>query len=365
MKTVFSLRLFYTIISIGFVACDSGLAFADDGNGTAPSSFAVASMTSPTAPSTSLVSTPSSTSSTPTTSPLSGAELQVSANGNITPSSNVNGGTSYGLDTKIYSPTLDTNWRLFAGQYFAHEDEPDGEGSIGFTRSTAGVEYHNDTITTNLAPTLNLYKGTERVGAVGDATWNLNSQWSLGGDGQYFSRDIPLRALNAGITANSYDANVTWHNDDLYRLILNGNAMTFSDGNVRTGAGADYMQRLYTSDHLIIDGLANATESQNSENENRLYYNPNHDLLGLLGARVTQPLYRENNFIYQHSLEVTPGGYWQQNYGASPMVNAHYEQRINFNESLSTGLGVLFSRQSFDGVPENDVTLLFDLTKRF
>jgi hypothetical protein len=75
------------------------------------------------------------------------AELTLSTIYNNDPSSNVNGGTSYGIDTTIYSATIQNNWRIFAGELYSHEAEPFGEGAIGYNRGTAGVEYRNDSIT--------------------------------------------------------------------------------------------------------------------------------------------------------------------------------------------------------------------------
>jgi biofilm PGA synthesis protein PgaA len=334
---------------------------------------------SPVAPSYSLgqqnVATPSSVVNQPvmavpqandSAEALGQAVLSVKGNADVSPSSNPTGGSSYGVDTTLYSAPIDKSWRLFAGEYFAHEVEPTGEGSISFSRSMAGAEWHNDFVTAEAAPTFNHFNGTDRVGGTGDVSWSVNDYWLLSAGAQYFSRDIPLRALNAGITANSYDANAMWIPNTSRDLTLDGNIMTFSDGNFRTTESGMYTEHFFTSSRYSIDGLGDLTASQNSKNEDVLYYNPSKDVQAMGGARITQPLYHDHQFLYEHSFEFTPGLYWQQGYGSSPALNAVYKQKLKDLGHFDADASLNYSRQSYDGGPaENSVAILVDLTQRF
>jgi len=295
------------------------------------------------------------------------AELRVRAGYDFSPitSVNVTGGEAYGIDTVLYSPPIDYNWRIFAGEYYTHQVEPDKEGSVGYSRTTAGIEYRNGPITAEAAPTYNLYHNTDRAGGEADATWSINDQWTVAGSGELFSRDTPLRALNAGVTADAYNAHAVWRESEIQELRFGGDIMPFSDGNLRSGVDADYSHRLFTYPHLVIDGLVDAGESQNSDNANRLYYNPYHDFIALAGARAVQTLYQRYSTLYQQSLTLTPGAYWQQFYGDSAAFRLRYEQRVFFNNVFEAGLGVDFERQAYDGNPEDDIGLTFDLTERF
>lgn len=298
------------------------------------------------------------------------AELRVRAGYDFSPMTDdkvaqVVGGRGYGIDTMLYSPPIDYNWRLFAGEFWTHQHEPNNEGSISFSRSTAGVEYRNGDLTTNLAPTYNHYHGTDRVGFDGDATYWLSDQWAVAGSGELFAEGTPLRALNSGVTANAYTAHVLWRQSEGRQLRIGGDVMPFSDGNLRSGVDASFTQRLYTIPHFHVDGLVDAGESQNSKDENRFYYNPNIDAIGLLGLRATQVLYQRYSTVYTHSLQIQPGAYWQDFYGSSAVLRMRYEQRVLLNDTFQAGAGINFSRQAYDGTSENDVRLTLDLTERF
>ena len=292
------------------------------------------------------------------------AELRVNANDYLTPSSNANGGSGYGIDTTILSAPIDGSWRLYAGEYFAHEIEPAGEGTIGYSRATAGIAYQGDSVAADFAPTYNHHNSTERVGAVGDVTWNIDSAWAVGGGGQLFSRDTPLRAMNAGITSDSYDLNAAFHQDDARDVRVEFDIMNFSDNNFRTDVSATDTEHLFSNSYFSFDGLVNAIESNDSKNEDRLYFNPEQDFLGKIGGRITQPLYHSDGYVYDHSVTIMPGVYWQQNYGSSVAVEARYDQSLHVGNDLDLGFGVDVTRQAADGVEENSYTFLLNVAKR-
>ena len=276
-----------------------------------------------------------------------------------------NGGEAWGIGAKVYSSPFWYNWRLFAGESFAHQKEPDNEGSIGVSRSTVGVEYRNGDLTANLAPTYNIYHDTDRVGVAGDATYNFNDNWALAGGAELFSTETPLRALNHGVTADMYSAHAVWKRDEETSVRFGGSMMPFSDENFRTEQDADFTQRLITQPEWRLDGLVSAGLDQNSKDENRSYYNPKADGIGLIGAQIVHTLYQRYSTLWQQTLRVMPGAYWQENYGTDATIRARYEQRVFFDQTFDAGAGVNFQRQSYDGAAENDVSLTLDVTDHF
>ena len=295
------------------------------------------------------------------------AEFDLTAGYSFEPMTNhnVSGGQSFGIDAKIYSAPFRYNWRLFAGEYFAHQKEPNSEGSIGFSRSTAGVEYRNGAVTANLAPTYNAYHGTSRVGVAGDVSYGINDHWTVAGGAELFSRETPLRALNQGITANMGAAHAVWKQDESTSVRFGGSVMSFSDKNLRTEEDADLTQRVWTMPYWRLDALASVGFDQNSKDENRSYYNPQSDMIGLFGGQFVQTLYQRYSTLWQHTLRVTPGFYWQSHYGTDPTIRARYEHRVFFNQTFEAGLGVNFQRQDYDGTAENDVSVTLDLVDHF
>ena len=141
--------------------------------------------------------------------------------------------------------------------------------------------------------------------------------------------------------------------------------MTFSDGNTRSSVSAGDTEHLYDGKHFTFDGLGTIVESQNSDDENRPYFNPAQDVLGMIGGRVGQPLYSSYGINYDHSLEVKPGVYWQRNYGSSPAVTATYTQHLNYRDDIDASGAVNFTREDSDGTPENDLAVSLNLSKKF
>lgn len=304
------------------------------------------------------------------------AEFRMNAEKAVRSATNAAGGTGLAIGAELYSAPIAYNWRIFGTGSVAHEKLPQDEGKITVRRSSAGAEYRGRDLVASLEGTITTY-GPEvgetlrsdidrgHGGARLQATWSVDDYWEIGGSAEIFARDTPLRALNQGVTANAASAGIAYRESESRAFSLNGTAMDFSDGNLRTGLAGQYTQRLVTQPRLTVDGILGLAESQNSADANRPYYNPSQDALATFGLSITQPIYRRYQFIYDHHLVVTPGLYWQQGFGAGGTANVLYEQRIRSDDVLEAGLGVNFSRQSYDGDYESSVALLFNLRWRF
>ena len=299
------------------------------------------------------------------------AEIDVHAGYDFAPtgdSSAINNsphGQGFDVGAELYSSPIDYNWRLFAGQDYAHEHEPNAEGIIDYERSNAGVEYRNGDVTATAAPTLNIYNGHDRVGGDGTFKYTFNDMWSAGIAAELFAANTPLRALDAGVTADRYDINTMWRQSESRSLSLDAYAMPFSDGNFRTVQDAEYIERLYTNPNFKLDAEGNLATTQNNKDENRLYYNPSMDALFLAGLRGTQTLYHRYETLYEHSLLAMPGVYAQQHYGSSAAWTVRYEQRIHYNDTLNAGAGVNYTHQDYDGSALDAVSLTMDVVERF
>ena len=301
-------------------------------------------------------------------------ELRVTGEQAWRSSTNVAGGSGIAIDTQIYTPPIDYDWRLFAGELYAHEEEPSGEGQLLLHRSNLGVEYRHLDLTASLEGDFNSYRKQDpilgsveqdKLGARATASWAINDHWQVGGTGELFSHDTPLRALRSGVTADAGALNLTYRESESRSLRLATEIMTFSDGNVRNSATGTYTERLLAEPRFSIDGIGGLAGSENSADNNRRYFNPREDALASLGAAINQTLYRRYEFIYDHRLVITPGLYWEQGFGSAAVVNVRYEQRLRVNDVFDAGLGVGFGRQPYDGQYENTISILFNLTSRF
>ena len=294
-------------------------------------------------------------------------EVRITAGYDFQPdtSANVIGGEGYGIGAQIFSKPLYKYWRIFAGEFYTNQREPNAEGHIGFSRTNAGVEYRKDGLVASIAPTYNKYNGTERVGVAGEASYDINDNWTIAGSGERFSRDTPLRAMNQGITSDYVGGHAIWQQDDTRSARFGGGIQPFSDGNFRTAFDANFTQRLFTRQELRVDGLLDGAESNNSGDQNRSYYNPKHDFIGLVGARAIHTIYQRYSTLWQQALTLQPGAYWEDHYGTDAAFRARYEQRVFLNDTFEAGAGLNYRRQSYDGNPENDFSLTLDVLERF
>lgn len=269
------------------------------------------------------------------------------------------------VDTQFYSRPIDYNWRIMAGHYHAHETQPNDEGKITYSRSSVGAEYRGHGVTASFTPTYNTYKGNNRAGVRADVSYEKDDNWTYGGSAEIFSRDTPLRALNSGVRANSVNANASYQINESQQVSFTGGYMAFSDGNRRLNLTGMVSQRLYTSPTLKIDGVADTGFSSNSKDQNRLYYNPERDVMTHLGISATHTIYRRYEFLYQHNLKLLPGYYWEKNYGSSPALTAHYEHMLTLNDVMRISFGAHYVRQDYDGETENNISLLGNFNYRF
>ncbi len=292
-------------------------------------------------------------------------EINVRVGRGLHSTGNATGGRGINVDTQFYSRPVDYNWRIMAGHYYAHETEPNDEGKITYNRAAVGAEYRGHGVTASLTPTYNTYKGNNRAGVRADASYSKNDTWTYGSSAEIFSRDTPLRALNSGVRANNVEINATYQKNESQQAGVGAGYMAFSDGNRRLNLSAMVSQRLYTSPTLKIDGVADTGFSSNSKDQNRLYYNPERDVMTHLGISATHTLYRRYEFLYQHNLKLLPGYYWEKNYGSSPALTAHYEHMLTLSDVLRLSFGLHYVRQDYDGETENNLSLLGNLNYRF
>ncbi|MGB4101304.1 MAG: poly-beta-1,6 N-acetyl-D-glucosamine export porin PgaA [Alphaproteobacteria bacterium] len=296
-------------------------------------------------------------------------ELQVNADHAFRSSTAASGGSGTAVEGVLYSPPIYNNWRLFAGQIFAEEEEPNAEGTLDISRTMAGIEFRRNAVRLSVAPTYTRYddvrtKNVERVGVRGEASWDINDRWNISGHGEMFSRDTPLRAINSGITADGGNINATYRASERRRIRLDIDAMYFHDRNWHTGVAGEYVERLWTRPHFKLDGIVNLAESHNTLDRNRPYFNPKQDILALGGLIANHTIYRRYDFEYSHNLTAKGGAYWQKDFGSDPAVLLRYEHSVQ-NDILAAKVGATFTRQDYDGKVEDNVSVLLNMLYRF
>ncbi|TAN27293.1 MAG: poly-beta-1,6 N-acetyl-D-glucosamine export porin PgaA [Castellaniella sp.] len=290
------------------------------------------------------------------------AEWRMTASRGVTTNSPVLGSHEWNLDTVLYSPPIDENWRVFAGTGYSQGEFDEGNGYYGWAR--AGAEWRSRVVTAQAEVSGNRYGYGTKTGAAASVFVDLNDHWQVGAGAALLSRDTPLRALKHNITANSLNASLRWRGDDRREWVLTITPSFFSDGNNRLEASLSGRQRLYTAPKVKVDALLNLSGSHNTADD-APYFNPKSDLTVLPALQITHTLYQryENRWEQQFLLGV--GTYSQRNFGTGGIVTVGYGQRYRYNDVLDVGFMITGTSRPYDGQRERDYNFLVNMTYRF
>ena len=292
-------------------------------------------------------------------------ELQVSV-GQAWRSDNANtvvGTNGLTVGSRLYSSPIDYYYRPYVGLDYSSDKLQTGLDEN--QHYVAGLQYRAPDITASGEVSENLYTGNRtHMGGAADIAYDLNDRWQIGGRGEIFSNDTPLKALANGITANGGSVFTVYQPYDGQRFSLRTGLLEFSDNNTRTYASGNWDERLASWPHFKIDWVTGLWASHNTVT-NAPYYNPGYDFEATTGPEFIDTIYRHYEFVYDQRLSIQPGIYEEKGHGSGLSGSITYQQRVRANDALNAGWGVTLGRQLYDGSGENSVTLFSDVDWRF
>lgn len=290
------------------------------------------------------------------------AEWRVTASRGVTTNSPVLGSHDWNIDTVLYSPPIDENWRVFAGTGYSQGEFDEGNGYFGWAR--AGAEWRSRDITAQAEVSGNRYGYGTKTGAAASVTVDLDDHWQVGAGAALLSRDTPLRALKQNITSNSLNAAIRWRGDERREWTLSVTPSFFSDGNNRLAATLSGRQRLYTTPKVKVDALLDLSASHNTADD-APYFNPKSDLTVMPALQITHTLYQRYENRWEQQFLLGGGTYSQQGYGTGGIFTIGYGQRYRYNDVLEIGFMVTGTSRPYDGQRERDYNILVNMTYRF
>jgi biofilm PGA synthesis protein PgaA len=257
----------------------------------------------------------------------------------------------------LASPLIDNHWRVLAIAQYATAGLPEGNvarerAGLGLQGLMQGLQFYVEAL-----PSADRFVSRTNVAA--GFNWAISDQWSWSTDWSSASNDVPLRAQYYSITGNSVSTAVQWRASELTSARLALYRDRFSDGNLREGWLADFVQRLHTAPNLSLDGGIEIGGSHNSETD-RPYFNPRDDQSYALTGSLQNLLNQYEDRSWTERIDLAVGGYQELNYGTGLMVSARYGQIFQPRFGLRFGWGVSWHYQPYDGRHESRVVL--DLT---
>lgn len=290
------------------------------------------------------------------------SELRISGSQGISSDSPVSGKNDFTINTAIYSPPIDDNWRLFTGFNFATGEFEEGKGinrDLG-----AGAEWTSRDYWAEMEVSGRNYGDGQKIGGRLSAWHDFNDNWRVGGSAERLSRNTPLRALRSGVYANGGDTYIRWYQNERREYQVSFAASHFTDGNDRIEYGITGKERMWTTPRFTLDFTPGIGGSTNTR-EDVLYYNPKSDFAVVPGLTAEHILYRHYNTVWKQEGVAGLGSYWQKNEGSGAIVQLGYGQRVQWNNVVDGGLMLMWDKRPYDGKRERNISLAFDLNVRF
>jgi biofilm PGA synthesis protein PgaA len=260
-------------------------------------------------------------------------------------------------EATLASPLIDDHWRVLALMRTASAALP--EGGVSRDRVGLGIQGYVPSVEFYLRALPAVDHFVRRAAFETGVTWAISDQWSLAADWSSAGADIPLRAQYYGISGKTFDTALQWRASELTSARLVVYQDRFSDGNVRKGWLANFVQRLHTGPNLAIDGGVEIGGSSNSEAD-RPYFNPSQDHSYALTGSLQNLLSQNDDRDWNERIDLAAGQYAERNYAPGWMASARYGQTFQPHAGLRFGWGLSWHWQPYDGRHESRVVL--DLT---
>jgi biofilm PGA synthesis protein PgaA len=270
-------------------------------------------------------------------------------------------GDALTMQTRLTTPPIADNWRLFAVTDYADAHPP--EGFVDRSRLSAGLEWRIPYLTATLYPTQS-WGTLTKAGGGATLDWRATDEIRLAFSSELYSWDTPLRALLHGITADSYSMKATYRWDESRSLAGTFSYLPFTDGNERFNAGAVYTQKLINVPHFDLSATGEVFASHNNRPA-APYYNPDRDLTVDAGLLAEHVIWRRYEDSWVQALSINAGLYDEAHFSPSLIATVNYEHRWRFDPSMELRYGLQLERRVYDGSVENTATLTLGTLFKF
>jgi biofilm PGA synthesis protein PgaA len=263
-------------------------------------------------------------------------------------------GNALTMQTRLTTPPIADNWRLFSVTDYANAHPP--EGFVNRSRLSAGLEWRIPYLTATLYPTQS-WGTLTKAGGGATLDWRAtDDQIHLAFSSELYSWDTPLRALLHGITADNYSMKATYRWDESRGLSGTFSYLPFTDGNQRFNAGAVYTQKLINVPHFDLTATGEVSASHN-DLPSAPYYNPDSDLTVDAGLLAEHVIWRRYEDSWVQALSINAGLYGEAHFSPGLIATVNYEHRWRFDPFMELRYGLQLQRRVYDGSVENTATL--------
>jgi biofilm PGA synthesis protein PgaA len=271
-------------------------------------------------------------------------------------------GSGYVARARVYSPSLNERWRMFAATERMTATVPESAVAMR-NRFGLGAEYQTGDLTAEGV----VWQNTGDIVALGaslNLNWKPTDHWSFEAGLSQFAGDTPLRAIYYGTTANSATAGVTYAWDDSRALSAVYKPYNFSDGNVRQSGLLSYSQKIISRPTYNITLIPSLYASTNTR-QDVAYYSPSQDFAATLSTQAEHIIYRRYEQVFGGRFKAGVGVYQEANYAGGVIGDISYEQFYRPNDQQEITYGIGANHRIYDGTPENTFIVYLRLNAHF
>ncbi|WP_241606949.1 poly-beta-1,6 N-acetyl-D-glucosamine export porin PgaA [Rosenbergiella epipactidis] len=288
--------------------------------------------------------------------------LQVGVNRGLHSNSPVTGSRDVTTSSRLYTPPIATNFRLFSGYQF--EQSHFEEGKKHASTPSVGVEWRERDYQAEIAVNHQQVSGETHTGFQLAGWHDVDDHWRITGHLARFSTQAPLRARANHVTADDAGLGLEWRQNERREYHFSLSPTHFSDGNHRIEYQLSGKERLWTAPRVVLDFTPALSGSQNSR-QNVAYYSPKNDLSVIPALTLTHQISRHYARAWRQQLSLGSGIYQQHGQATGSTTQISYGHEIEWNRRLTTGLTLHWGRQPWDGQYENTLSAQLDMTLRF
>jgi len=253
-------------------------------------------------------------------------------------------------DTRLTSPLINDQWRLFAHQIYSRADiDPD---QARLSRSGLGMQWTQGRWDlSGEAHHAGGDAGAHRNGVALTGAYRAGDQWRLSAGLDTNSANTPWRARRAGIGAREAEFGVGYVVNESRRFGLQYRHMDFSDGNLRQAIGVNWRERWITGPRVQVQTTLSAETGGNRERDTP-YFSPARESAAELAVRAQYLTWKRDDRRLVQAVEASGGGYRQSGFGTDPLWSLRYAHEWDIGQTVQVRYGIGISGHPYDGVNE-------------
>lgn len=271
--------------------------------------------------------------------------------------SQVNGNRDRESYVRINSPWIDYNWRPYV-EYRDQTQEDGNNSTLDNQRVGVGLEWDKERKNAWIA--LSQQVDGENQGVSLGWSQYLNDHWRYSLSYDSAAYDTPIKALQHGYSATSWNAAINWKQDETRSASLSYRGMDIDDGNLRQSIYFGGNQRIFANEHHITNLGAGVYFEQNSQ-PGGTYFNPSSNQSYGLNLTHDWVTWRHYERAFTQHFEVATGFGQQSGFGAEPYLDLQYQHRWKLSRTWQLHYGLGWGSHVYDGNREHRIYGLLGL----